>query len=160
MMADSLKETSDDRFRISCGRIFAIVGVSVGGAVVFGVTQWVVSVQRNDISEVGLSFTLFSVVWFAIIGAVASGFVTWAVVIGRHLPEARRRTSRDSIERSHSQRARAGAFSDLIILVAVGLMAVTLFEMSLSAIFVLSLLLGIGNLDFAIRYWILTQRES
>lgn len=89
-----------------------------------------------------------------------TGFVTWAVAIGRHSPTYRQQNSRDSIERSHTERARAGAFIDVMMVGTVGFGCITLFQISARASMALSLLMAIGWLDFSIRYKILEHRES
>jgi len=144
----------------SMRRVLLIVLAAAVGAGVFGVTAWLIGLRDDDLSAVGPAVAAFSVLWSALIGGAMAATLAWTILIGRHSPNARRANSRDSIERSQSERARAGAFTDVLFVAAGGLLLVSLLRIDASALLALSLLMAVGLLDFSARYWVLQHRES
>ncbi|QAY61513.1 hypothetical protein ET475_17115 [Microbacterium protaetiae] len=144
----------------SVQRVLLIVLAAAVGAGVFGVTAWPIGLRDDDPSAVGPTIAAFSVLWSALIGGAMAATLAWAILIGRHSPHTQRANSRDSIERSQSERARAGAFTDVLFVAAGGLLLVSLLRVDASALLALSLLMAVGLLDFSVRYWVLKHRES
>ncbi|QAY72083.1 hypothetical protein ET445_00785 [Agromyces protaetiae] len=144
----------------TASRVLLVIAAALVGAAVFGVTAWLIGVRDHDASTVGLAVAVFAVVWPALMGGALGAALSWIFLIGRHSPKTRLTNSRDSIERSQSERARSGAFTDVILVAAGALILVSLLRVEASAPLALSLVLAVGLLDFSVRYWVLQGRES
>lgn len=159
-MPEHTENARPARTGTSSRRALLVVLAAAVGAAAFGVTAWLMGLRDDDASTLGPSLAAFNALWSALIGGAMAATLAWATLIGRHSTNAQRANSRDSIERSQSERARAGAFTDVLFVAAGGLLLVSLLRIDASALLALSVLMAVGLLDFSVRYRVLQRRES
>ncbi|MFC6356018.1 hypothetical protein [Luethyella okanaganae] len=94
------------------------------------------------------------------IGALGAGAVAWALLVAPHDATVKLAQAENSIERSWTMQASAGAFTDTIIVLGVMLSIVSITGLSIDTRTAISVPLVIGLLDMAIRRQWLQSRQS
>ncbi|WP_127126862.1 hypothetical protein [Georgenia sp. SYP-B2076] len=83
----------------------------------------------------------------------------WLLFVSRHTVE-REPHAEQSVERSWLERAQSGAFLDVLIATGVGLTTLAITDLDVSGTTVLTAVVLLSMVDAAVRYQVLSRRES
>lgn len=135
------------------GPLALIVGSIAGGIPIAALLGWVVTLLEGERSL--LLFIISGIVMLP----VSTGAI-WFLLLDRETLSGAPDDPASSIEGRWMERAMAGAFTDLMVVMGIGAAAFSFIDIPIDTAFAFMIVFGIAVADAFLRYFIIKRREG